>query len=172
MAGSALWSCKAQVSSFSLSLSLFLTLPFPSVRSCASARFLLSSSATPLHTLSVTLLPLDSFCQPYVDNDTGICPGAAAWMFFSVSLLLPLGPLAAAVMYPKSAVVGLSLCGGVAALLGQVRCSLSFVPTLARSLSRIVGLRRSGGIRSCGGRCWLPRSLAHSQNQFLFLTWC
>lgn len=58
---------------------------------------------------------------PYCDAD-------AAWVFFSVSLLLPLGPLLAAVLYPQTAVVGLSLCGGVAALLGHIAmmCSLPF----------------------------------------------
>mmetsp|Transcript_27429 Transcript_27429/g.72036 ORF Transcript_27429/g.72036 Transcript_27429/m.72036 type:complete len:831 (+) Transcript_27429:69-2561(+) len=64
--------------------------------------------------------------QPFKGGIRFVMLQATAWVFFAMSLLLPLGPVAAAVIYPKTAVVGFSLCGGVAALLGQVAmmCSL------------------------------------------------
>eukprot|EP00037_Helgoeca_nana_P024953 m.268192 g.268192 ORF g.268192 m.268192 type:complete len:814 (-) comp26800_c0_seq2:188-2629(-) len=66
--------------------------------------------------------------QPFRGGVRFVVLQATAWVFFSVSLLLPLGPLLAAVLYPQTAVVGLSLCGGVAALLGHIAmmCSLPF----------------------------------------------
>jgi hypothetical protein len=64
--------------------------------------------------------------QPFRGGIRFVLLQAAAWMFFSVSLLLPLSPFVAAVVYPRTAVVGFSLCGGASALLGQVAmmCSL------------------------------------------------
>lgn len=66
--------------------------------------------------------------QPFRGGVRFVLLQAAAWMFFAVSLLFPLAPLAAAVLYPKTAVVGFSLCGAASALLGQVAmmCSLPF----------------------------------------------
>ena len=64
--------------------------------------------------------------QPFRGGIRFILLQAAAWIFFAVSLLLPLAPFVAAVVYPRTAVVGFSLCGGASALLGQVAmmCSL------------------------------------------------